>query len=359
MKNIWMKESWRSLPSLIWLKCVPIFCGCVFLFLLIPSTKSHGRSFVAKAVDLHVDLSYRTLYKKRPFALAGGQFSVEQIQAGSVGGVVLPLYVPLDAEPGGRGVQQFERSYQHVFDNIVTTPPYALPGCGVYAAGNHKRSLQTFLAFEGSEGLPIDAAGLRPRVARGVKIFGIVHSVHNEFAGSSNDPDGPQGLTERGEQFVRAVIQVGALLDVSHASDQATDEVLSLAEKWGGRVVATHSNARALAPHRRNLTDRQIERISALGGVIGVNFYRYFLRNRAGEASLDTLVHQIDYLRKIGGLQVVALGSDFEGGITPISELSDASRYPVLADALASKGYDRKAVEAIFHKNALRVLCPR
>lgn len=328
------------------------------LSLMLPKATSLAQEPVAHAIDLHVDLSYRTLYKKRPFALAGGQFSVSQVIAGQVGGVVLPLYVPLDASPGGRGPEQFERSYAHVFKNIVETAPYSLPGCNIRSAGGKPRSLQTWLAFEGSDGLATDAAGLRPWVARGVRIFGIVHTVHNQFAGSSGQPNAPQGLTRDGKDFVRAVIEVGGLLDVSHAADQATNETLTLAEQMGGVVVATHSNARALAPHPRNLTDRQVERIAALGGVIGINFYRHFLRNRDRQADLSVLLDQIDYLRKLGGLGVVALGSDFEGGITPIQALSDASRYPVLAEALQKHGYSNTEIHSVFSENALRVLCP-
>ncbi len=339
-------------------RALTLLSAAATLLLALPHTPLQGKEASPQVIDLHVDLSYRTLYKQRPFALAGGQFSVEQVRAGRVAGVVLPLYVPLNAQPGGRGPEQFERSYAHVFSNIAKTAPYALPGCGVSSAGGQKREVHTWLAFEGSDGLPTHAEGLRPWVARGVRVFGIVHSVHNEFAGSSGEPDGPQGLTPAGRQFVRAVIAVGGLLDVSHASDQATDQTLELAEELGGIVIATHSNARALAPHARNLTDRQIERIADLGGVIGVNFYRYFLRTQSGEANLSVLVEQVDYLAKVGGLGVVALGSDFEGGITPITELADASRYPVLAEALAKHGYKRSAIEAVFNKNALRVLCP-
>ena len=120
-------------------------------------------------------------------------------------------------------------------------------------AGGEARPVETWLAFEGSEPLPADVNVLRSWVVRGVRLFGVVHAQHTELAQSSGEKEDGSGLTERGEAFVRAVYAAGGIVDVSHASDSATAEILAIARSLQRPVVATHSNARALAPHARNL----------------------------------------------------------------------------------------------------------
>ncbi len=312
-------------------------------------------------IDLHVDLSYRTLYKKRTFADGGGQFSVAQIMRGNVSGVVLPLYVPEDAEPHGRSRYQFEASYSHVFSQILKTEPYSLPGCSIRRAGGAARSVSTWLAFEGAAPLGADEREIRRWIARGVRVFGLVHSVPNALAATSGrggTPPSDYGLTDEGRRFVEIVSRLGGVIDVSHASDRATDDAIAIARRLARPIVATHSNARALAPHVRNLTDRQIRGIAATGGVVGVNFYQSFLSKSPGSgASLADVVRQIRYLAKVGGIESVAIGSDFEGGIVPVPELSDAGRFPELARALRRAGLSGNEVERVFSLNARRVLC--
>jgi len=308
-------------------------------------------------IDLHVDLSYQVGYKGRTFALGSGEFRASDLTAGGLAGVVLPLFVPRQAMPDGRTKREFEQSYGRVFSGILATPPYALPGCGVRRAGGESRTVETWLAFEGAEPLPADEQALRTWVVRGVKVFGLVHAQHNDLSESSGEAESGVGLTARGERFVRAVYAVGGVVDVSHASDAATSEVLELARELGKPVIATHSNARALAPHPRNLKDEHIRAIGESGGVIGVNFHQRFLDPGTGQVGLDTVVGMIAHFVKVGGRGVVAIGSDFEGGIRPVPGLEGAHRYQALAGALAKAGYARPDIEAFLAGNARRVLC--
>jgi membrane dipeptidase len=193
-------------------------------------------------------------------------------------------------------------------------------------------------------------------VSRGVRLFGLVHGFDNQLAGSSSTGT-DRGLTPRGREVVRRVHRAGALVDVSHASDAATADVLELAQKDGVPVVATHSNARALHAHARNLTDDQIRAIAASGGIVGVNFHARFLTDRA-KATLEDVVRHVRHIAKIGGIDHVAIGSDFEGGIRPPRELSDVRGFPRLSRALLEAGLSREDVTKVFHRNALRVLCP-
>jgi len=310
-------------------------------------------------IDLHVDLSYRSLYKQRPFADGSGQYAARQLYRAGVRGVVLPLYLPVDASPQGRTRAELERSYAHVFRAIVATPPYALMGCQATFAADTQRPVETWLAFEDAGALGADVQEVRKWTLRGVRSFGLVHNEPNVLSTSSAQAE-PMGfgLSADGKKFVEQVMSVDGLVDVSHASDRATDDALDIAERLGKPVIATHSNARALAPHPRNLTDRQIQRIAQSGGVIGVNFHQRFLAPDGGaNATMDDLVRQVKYLLARGGPGAVGIGSDFEGGIRPVPGLEDVGQVQKLAQALLRAGLSRDQVRDVFGRNARRVLC--
>lgn len=350
----------RHLPQLVRQQFAPLCAATLVLGLLWPA-QLEAEEASPSVIDLHVDLSYRTFYKKSHFAIGSGQFSVEKILEGGVTGVVLPLYVPEDAKPYGRSRFQFEASYAHLYAEVLKTAPYSLPGCSIGRAGGERRSVSTWLAFEGSAPLGADEGEIRKWILRGVRVFGLVHSVPNALAGTSGRGGKPPpdfGLTSEGEKFVELVYKLGGVVDVSHASDRATDEALLIARRLGQPLIATHSNARALAPHPRNLTDAQIRGIAASGGVVGVNFHIPFLASAPGAtAGIADVVRQVQHIRKLGGGDVVAIGSDFEGGISSAPELSDASRFPRLYRALRAAGFSSEEVHKVFSLNARRVLC--
>jgi membrane dipeptidase len=163
-------------------------------------------------------------------------------------------------------------------------------------------------------------------------------------------------LTEAGKDLVRRAHALGVSVDVSHASDLAVADVLAVARETAGVVVATHSNARALCDHPRNLTDQQLRGIAATGGVIGLNFHSPFVvRGRAAE--LSDVVRQARHLVQVAGEDHVAIGADFEGGIRPARGLADAARFPELGRALLRSGLAERAATKLFSENALRVLC--
>jgi membrane dipeptidase len=219
--------------------------------------------------------------------------------------------------------------------------------------------VRTWLAFEGAAPLAGDPDAVSRWSARGVRIFGLVHTSDNALATSSAGSRVPaHGLTDAGRELVRRVHASGGVVDVSHASDPATDEVIRMALADGVPAVATHSNARALAPHPRNLTDDQIRGIARTGGVVGINFHSRFLVAE-GRAEIADVVRHVRHVARVAGTDHVALGSDFEGDIHPPRGLQDVAALPRLARALEADGLPRADVEKIFSRNALRVLCPR
>jgi membrane dipeptidase len=305
-------------------------------------------------VDLHVDLSWQVTYQKKPADRASGQVIASALRGSGVTGLVLPLFVPYEVAPGGPRLEDLETSYQKLLEVLRHTDPYRPPG-----APSQPDHVRTWLAFEGAGPLAEHPEQVAAWVRRGVRIWGLVHSRDNELATSAGTgrpwPRPDHGLTPRGRELVRAIHAAGGMVDVSHGSDLTVRDVLELGRAAHMPVVATHSNARQLARHPRNLTDDQIRGIAATGGLVGVNFHGPFLAI-GRQASLDDVVRHILYLVRLVGADHVAIGSDFEGGIRPPPGLADVRGYDRLARALGQAGLSHAQVTQIFSGNALRLL---
>jgi membrane dipeptidase len=307
-------------------------------------------------VDLHVDLSYQVNFKGRPFATGSGQYDVRWLRQGGVRGVVWPLYVPRDASPRGPLMEHLEDSHLKMTQHISSSGAYSPDLC----TGDLQLPGVQF-AFEGAEPVGWDFASVQRWHARGLRLYGLVHSYDNALASSSGAGFSPRdyGLSRRGAELLRRVHAVGGMVDVSHASDEAFADIANQALAAGRPIIATHSNARSVARHPRNLTDAQLRTIARSGGVVGINFHSPFLRLGAGVARLDDVVRHIEHAVSVAGIDHVAIGSDFEGGITPPKALADVRGFPRLAQALRLRGMKDREIARIFHGNALRVLCAR
>lgn len=337
-------KRWRGWP----------WCAVGALALLCPPSLSAGPARVP-IIDLHVDLSYQHNYQGKPFTHATGEFQAGELVRAGVQGVVLPLYVPNDVSPSGPRLEDLEHSYATVFGALLKTPPYSVPGCHLKPG-----KVSTWFAFEGAAPLASAPDQLAAWVARGVRLFGLVHSHDNSLAGSSGEPNSRQvGLTPLGRDLAMRIVALGGVLDVSHASDRSTDQLIELAKQAGVPAVASHSNARTLAPHPRNLTDAQIRAIASTGGVVGLNLHQRFLAARGSTADLTDLIRQVRHIQRLVGTEHLALGTDYEGGIRPVPGLENVTELQSLAQALRTEGLSEHEISQIFYKNALRVLCPR
>ncbi|WP_455714843.1 dipeptidase [Anaerosporobacter sp.] len=165
------------------------------------------------------------------------------------------------------------------------------------------------------------------------------------------------GLTEFGISFVEEMERLGIIIDVSHLSDAGFYDVLRYTKK---PFVASHSNALNCCNCCRNLTDDMIRRLSERGGVTGINFCPSFLdevpiaEERKAYASIDKMISHIKHLKKIGGIQCIGLGTDFDG-IDGDLEIKDASYMQMLVDSLEKAGFTSTEIDAICHNNVLRV----
>ncbi|MDZ7290601.1 MAG: membrane dipeptidase [candidate division KSB1 bacterium] len=197
---------------------------------------------------------------------------------------------------------------------------------------------------------------LKDLFARGARYMTITWNRSGDYgpdwAISADDPRSTTvGLSDFGRQVIQTMDSLGMLIDVSHTGIKTIEDILTVTRN---PIIASHSGARALCDHTRNLYDDQIRQIANSGGVIGVVFYPYFLTGTR-RATLNDVVRHIDYIAKLVGVDYVAIGSDFDGiEVTP-TDLKDVSKFPLLTEALLKKGYSRAEVRKILGENFLRV----
>lgn len=188
---------------------------------------------------------------------------------------------------------------------------------------------------------------------RGVRLMTISWNFENtlSFPHSLTEDTTDKRLKPFGREVVQRMNEMGMLVDVSHLSDGGFWEVAELAKK---PFVASHSDARAVAGHSRNLTDPMIKCLAEVGGVTGLNFFSKFLGND-GTGSIEQILQHVKHIKNIGGIDVLALGSDFDGfgGASGVRSCED---FPTLIGALEKAGYTGEEIDKITHKNALRVL---
>lgn len=216
------------------------------------------------------------------------------------------------------------------------------------------------LHFEGAE--PIDAGlrNLEELYALGLRSLGLVWSRPNLFGHGvqlrfPSSPDTGPGLTRCGRELVRACNELGIMLDLSHLTEEGFWDVAYLSRH---PLVATHSNAHALCPSSRNLTDDQLLAVADSGGLVGINFSVADLRPDGEEdpdTPLDLVLDHIEYVAELVGIDHVALGSDYEGATMP-DELADSGELKEVLWGLVDRGFAQDEIEKVANGNWLRVL---
>jgi len=164
-----------------------------------------------------------------------------------------------------------------------------------------------------------------------------------------------RGLTDFGEQVVEAMMEMGMILDISHCTPPARKRIYDIV---GTRrpLIASHVGAYEINPSPYNLQDWEIKRIADTGGLVAVIFMNYWLMPHETRRGLNFITRTIAHLVRVGGIDHVGIGTDFDGFTDPPDDLKDASQLPRLTRRLLAEGYSRTAIEKIWGGNALRVL---
>jgi membrane dipeptidase len=320
--------------------------ACVSLILELPARGADVVRSPPEVMDLWVHLP-KQVGRGRALDYGTGRADAARLRRGGVTGIVMPL----GESDGAAAAARTETAYLTLQRWLVLSRADFSRGCTTKGG-----RIRTWLALPNGGRVAAQPSEIGVWTARGVRLFGL--GARRSPSGTSAQPGHqPGGLSDPQQKFVAAVHDAAALVDVSEASPAVIEAVVRLARQSGSAVVASHSNARAVADHPYNLDDAQIKGIASTGGVIGVNFERRMLAP-GREARLEHVVRQIRHLVRVAGVEHVAIGSGFESDARPPRELMNAARFPRLARALEESGLSRTDVEKVFSRNALRVLCP-
>ena len=206
-----------------------------------------------------------------------------------------------------------------------------------------------FLSAEGAELLDCDPDKLRLAHRMGVRAVNITWNHPNALSGTNaEEPD--RGLSEQGRAFVKTMGELGMLVDVSHLSDPGFWDVMEVTDR---PVVATHSNARAIFPHPRNLTDEQFTAIINTNGVAGLNMYAGFLGE---DPDFDTVVSHLEHFLALGGENNVSMGGDWDGITRMPRGMSGIQDMEKLYEHLLRRNYSESLLEKVFYSNLMRVV---
>lgn len=221
-----------------------------------------------------------------------------------------------------------------------------------YTKNKADGKLSCFLTVEEGGILENDMSRLYALYEEGIRLITLTWNYENELGFPHNmSSQSGTGLKPFGLEVIGEMERLGMLIDVSHLSDAGFEDVYQNTRK---PFVASHSCCRALCGHSRNLTDRMIRMIGERQGLVGVNFYGTFLQD-SGICSAEVIAEHLRHIVNVGGIDIAALGSDFDG-MSCEMELAGCQDMPLLLPALEKAGFTSGEIDAICYKNAERVL---
>lgn len=320
------------------------------------------------------------------------QTDLKRLRQGKVGAQFWSVYVPASLpEP---------QAIQATLEQIDTAKRLVAryPGAMMLATSSAEveRALKagriaSLIGMEGGHSIGGSLAVLRQMYALGARYMTLTHSKNNAWADSGTDKPVHSGLTDFGRKVVREMQRLGMLVDLSHVSEKTMMDTLDLA---GAPVIFSHSNARALNGHPRNVPDTVLARLKANGGIVMVNAYPPYVTQatwqwnarRAAEkgrlevvfngnpdgaaaalaewekanpvpaGSISDVADHIEHIRKLAGIDAVGLGGDFDGIEFAVKGMEDVSTYPALFGELARRGWTQTELEKLSSRNMMRVL---
>lgn len=205
------------------------------------------------------------------------------------------------------------------------------------------------LTVESAAALGGDLSQLEDWKRRGVRMCTLTWSGENELGRGVSAP-GSTGLTPFGREAVRQFEEAGILVDVSHASPELFWDVAEMAQR---PLVASHSNAKAVCGHPRNLEDKQFAAIKSSGGLVGLNFYKAFLNDQPEKACMEDIVRHAEHFLALGGEEILAMGGDMDGSELPEDMQDGLAAIPRLYEVFL-RHYSQTLTDRIFYGNAAR-----
>lgn len=308
----------------------------------------------AIVVDTHVETPFLISEKNVRLRSNSGQVSLDKLREGGVDVVFFSIYVnPYKYKDQPRSQAEkiigLLRKEIEVNADLIELATSHADIQRIVAAGK----IAGLMGMEGADPIGESLSNIDHFYKLGVRYLGPTWSTHT-LMGDSSGPPKPRwnGLSKFGKMAVERMNQLGMLIDVSHLSDAALKDVLTLSKQ---PVIASHSAVDGPRNHPRNLSDDMLKLLALNGGVTGIVFYPPFL-DASGKADVRRVVDHIEHAVKVGGVEHVGLGSDFDGlDLPPPTGLEDARRFPAITRELKARGYSNADVYRILGDNFMRV----
>ena len=316
--------------------------------------------------------------------LPSGQTDIPRLREGGVKAQFWSVYIPSDhPNPARTVVEQIDLVHR-----MVERHPDAF--AMAYSADDVERAVQggtlaSLIGLQGGVALENDRAQLRMFARLGARYMTLTHNTTLDWADAANDEPKHDGLTPFGERVVREMNRLGMFVDISHVSPATMADVLRVTE---APIIASHSSAKAIAPHPRNVPDDILREMPRNGGVVMVNFFSGFILPEAVRRSIEVsrelkakypvpaeyrkamadyakahpmprgtvkdVADHVEHIIKVAGIDHVGIGSDFDGVTSVPVGLEDVSCYPRLTEELLNRGHSEADLHKILGGNVLR-----
>ena len=294
------------------------------------------------------DLALLDIATPRPALMT----DIPRLRQGRVGGQFWSVYVPTTLK-GPEAVRATLEQIDIVHRMVRTYPDtleLALTAADVervFAAGR----IASLIGMEGGHSVDNSLSTLRMFFSLGARYMTLTHSDHVRWADSASKPPQAGGLTRFGEEVVREMNRLGMLVDLSHTAPDTMIDALRVSE---APVIFSHSSARGVYEHERNVPDDVLRLIPDNGGVVMVTFVPTFIAS--GKARLSHVADHMDHVRRVAGADHVGIGSDFDGMPSVPIGLADVSTFPALTEELLRRGWPEEDVKKALGLNVLRVM---
>lgn len=305
-----------------------------------------------KYIDLHCDTAYRMIKEDLSLNDDACKVNIEKLKTGGALAQTFAFFVDLEEEkdPYDAFISMYNNFIREVDKNKdkieIVRNTDELKQC------NNNGKVGAFLSIEEGEVLKGDVSKVLDVYEKGIRMLTLTWNYENSIGYPNvNFKYKDKGLKEKGIEIVNEMERVGIIPDCSHLSDGGFYDLSKICKK---PFIATHSNARAIKNHPRNLTDDMIKILSNKGGVMGLNFCSDFVAED-DITKVSKIAKHAKHIKNIGGIDVLSIGSDFDG-IENEVEIKDTSEMDKLYYGLKKEGFSDDDIEKVFYKNIIRVL---
>lgn len=309
-------------------------------------------------IDLHCDTIMK-LYEDNNSNLLENDFQIDlkRLQQNDFLLQTFAIFLDKKQYPNRKetALQMYQRFIKELEKNVATIG--LIKSQADYNENKANKRISALLTLEEGGILEGKIENLEEFYQLGIRLITLTWNYSNEI-GTPNIlywdkekqilADNQTGLTKFGFECIEKMNDLQMIIDLSHASDQVAKDVLDSSAQG---IVASHSNARKLTPHPRNLSDELIQKIADKNGVIGINFFDQFLKLNQQKDLPEAISEHLWYMYQLVGEDYLCFGSDFDG-IPVHSDLNDVNSFPKIIQALKQKGFTSRQIDKISYLNA-------